>query len=43
VTTSFYLLEKARHPAFAREDVERLIGVFAVAPAMTTSSDARSR
>jgi predicted nucleic acid-binding protein len=32
VTTIFYLLEKARGAAFAREGVERLIGVFAVAP-----------
>ena len=32
VTTIFYLLEKARDAAFAREGVERLIGVFAVAP-----------
>ena len=39
VTTIFYLLEKARDAAFAREGVERLIGVFAVAPSMTTSSD----
>src|ERR1700726_1478825 len=32
VTTIFYLLEKARDAAFARQGVERLIGVFAVAP-----------
>jgi predicted nucleic acid-binding protein len=32
VTTIFYLLEKARDAAFAREGVERLISVFAVAP-----------
>jgi predicted nucleic acid-binding protein len=32
VTTIFYLLEKARDAAFAREGVARLIGVFAVAP-----------
>jgi predicted cupin superfamily sugar epimerase len=32
LTTIFYLLEKARDAAFAREGVERLIGVFAVAP-----------
>ena len=32
LTTVFYLLEKARDAAFAREGVERLIGVFAVAP-----------
>jgi hypothetical protein len=32
VTTIFYLLEKARDAAFAREGVERLIGVFTVAP-----------
>ena len=32
VTTIFYLLEKARGAAFARDGVERLIGVFAVAP-----------
>jgi len=32
VTTIFYLLEKARDAAFAREGVERLVGVFAVAP-----------
>jgi predicted nucleic acid-binding protein len=31
VTTVFYLLEKARGPAFAREGVERLIRVFDVA------------
>lgn len=31
VTTIFYLLEKARGAAFAREGVERLIGVFSVA------------
>lgn len=32
VTTIFYLLEKARGAAFAREGVEQLIGVFGVAP-----------
>lgn len=32
VTTIFYLLEKARGAAFAREGVERLIQVFDVAP-----------
>ena len=32
VTTIFYLLEKARGAAFAREGVERLIHVFNVAP-----------
>jgi len=32
VTTIFYHLEKARDASFAREGVERLIGVFAVAP-----------
>ena len=32
VTTIFYLLEKARGKAFAREGVERLIRVFTVAP-----------
>jgi predicted nucleic acid-binding protein len=32
VTTVFYLLEKARGATFAREGVERLIGVFGVAP-----------
>jgi hypothetical protein len=32
VTTIFYLLEKARGAEFAREGVERLIGVFGVAP-----------
>ena len=32
VTTIFYLLEKARGATFAREGVERLIRVFAVAP-----------
>jgi predicted nucleic acid-binding protein len=31
VTTIFYLLEKGRDAAFAREGVERLIGVFGVA------------
>lgn len=31
VTTIFYLLEKARDAAFAREGIERLISVFAVA------------
>ena len=31
VTTIFYLLEKARGAAFARDGVERLIGVFGVA------------
>jgi predicted nucleic acid-binding protein len=32
LTTIFYLLEKARGATFAREGVERLIGVFGVAP-----------
>jgi predicted nucleic acid-binding protein len=32
VTTIFYLLEKARGAAFAREGVQRLIRVFNVAP-----------
>ena len=32
VTTIFYLLEKARGAAFARAGVERLLGVFGVAP-----------
>ena len=32
VTTIFYLLEKARDASFAREGVDRLIGVFDVAP-----------
>jgi predicted nucleic acid-binding protein len=32
VTTIFYLLEKARGAAFARDGVERLIRVFSVAP-----------
>lgn len=32
VTTIFYLLEKARGAAFARDGVERLMGVFGVAP-----------
>jgi hypothetical protein len=32
VTTIFYLLEKARGAAFARNGVERLIRVFGVAP-----------
>jgi len=32
VTTIFYLLEKARGAAFARDGVERLIRVFNVAP-----------
>ena len=31
LTTVFYLLEKARDPAFAREGVERLVSVFGVA------------
>jgi predicted nucleic acid-binding protein len=31
VTTIFYLLERSRDAAFAREGVERLISVFAVA------------
>ncbi len=31
VTTIFYLLEKARGAGFAREGIERLISVFAVA------------
>lgn len=32
LTTVFYLLEKARGATFARDGVERLIGVFGVAP-----------
>jgi predicted nucleic acid-binding protein len=32
VTTIFYILEKARGAEFAREGVERLVGVFSVAP-----------
>jgi predicted nucleic acid-binding protein len=32
VTTIFHLLEKARGAAFARDGVERLLGVFGVAP-----------
>lgn len=32
LTTIFYLLEKARDAAFARNGVERLISVFGVAP-----------
>lgn len=32
LTTIFYLLEKARGASFAREGVERLIGIFGVAP-----------
>ena len=32
MTTIFYLLEKARGPAFAREGAERLVRVFNVAP-----------
>jgi predicted nucleic acid-binding protein len=32
VPTIFYMLEKARDAAFARQGVERLIGVFHVAP-----------
>ena len=32
VTTIFYLLEKARGAAFARDGIERLICVFQVAP-----------
>ncbi len=32
LTTVFYLLEKARNAAFARNGVERLISVFGVAP-----------
>ena len=32
VTTIFCLLEKARGAAFARDGVERLLGVFGVAP-----------
>jgi hypothetical protein len=32
VTTIFYLLQKARGAAFARDGVERLIRVFNVAP-----------
>jgi hypothetical protein len=32
VTMIFYLLEKSRDADFARQGVERLIGVFAVAP-----------
>lgn len=31
ITTIFYLLEKARGAAFARDGVERLLGVFGVA------------
>ena len=36
VTTIFYLLEKVRGVAFARDGVERLIGVFGVAPVNDT-------
>lgn len=36
VTTIFYLLEKARGAAFARDGVERLLGVFGVAPVNDT-------
>ena len=36
VTTIFYLLEKARGAAFARDGVERLLGVFGVAPVTDT-------
>ena len=36
VTTIFYVLEKARGAAFARDGVERLIGVFGVAPVNDT-------
>ena len=36
VTTIFYLLEKARGAAFAREGVEQLMGVFGVAPVNDT-------
>lgn len=32
VTTIFYILEKARGAEFARQGVERLVGVFSVAP-----------
>ncbi len=32
VTTIFYVLEKARGASFARQGVERLMGVFDVAP-----------
>ena len=32
VTTIFHLIEQARGAAFARDGVERLIGVFGVAP-----------
>lgn len=32
VTSLFYILEKPRGAAFAREGVERLVGVFSVAP-----------
>lgn len=32
ITTIFYLMEKARGAAFARQGVERLISVFGVAP-----------
>lgn len=32
MTTIFYILEKARGAEFAREGVERLVGVFSVAP-----------
>lgn len=41
VTTILYLLEKARDAAFARVGVERLIGVFGVAP--VDDNDVRSR
>ena len=36
VTTIFYLLEKARGAAFARDGVEQLMGVFGVAPVNDT-------
>jgi predicted nucleic acid-binding protein len=36
VTTIFYLLEKARGAAFARDGVEQLIGIFGVAPVNET-------
>ena len=36
VATIFYLLEKARGAAFARDGVEQLMGVFGVAPVNDT-------
>lgn len=36
VTTVFYLIEKSRGAAFARDGVERLISVFGVAPVNDT-------